>query len=217
VTVRNVSISTHGPNNDGCDPESCVDVLIEGCKFDTGDDCIAIKSGRNRDGRRVNVPTENVVVRGCEMKEGHGGVTIGSEMSGGVRNVFGENCRMDRPNLDRALRLKTNAVRGGFIENVYMRKVTVGQVADAVVHLDFYYEEGAKGGFLPRVKNIVVEDVTCAKSKHALYLRAFEKAPVEGLRLERCTFENVKEANVLEHVRGLVMKDVRINGRMASQ
>ncbi len=212
VTVRNVKVRSHGPNNDGCDPESCVDVLIEGCEFDTGDDCIAIKSGRNRDGRRLNKPTENVIVRGCAMKDGHGGVTIGSEVSGGVRNVFAENCRMDSPNLDRALRLKTNAVRGGFIENVYMREVTIGQVSDAVVHADFYYEEGEKGDFLPRVANIVVEDVTCRKSRRALYLRAFEKAPIEGVRLERCVFENVKDKDVVEHVNGLVWKDVTVNG-----
>ena len=95
VTVRKVHINSHGPNNDGCDPESCKDVLIEDCYFDTGDDCIAIKSGRNEDGRKANVPTENVIVRGCQMRDGHGGITIGSEISGGVRNVFGENCIMD--------------------------------------------------------------------------------------------------------------------------
>ncbi|MBI4891593.1 MAG: glycoside hydrolase family 28 protein [Acidobacteria bacterium] len=212
VTVRGVTVRSHGPNNDGCDPESCVDVLIENCKFDTGDDCIAIKSGRNRDGRRVNAPTENIIIRGCEMKDGHGGVTIGSEVSGGVRNVFAENCRMDSPNLDRVLRLKTNAVRGGFIENVYMRNVTVGQVADAVLHADFFYEEGEKGDFLPRVKNIVMEDVTCGRSQRAIYIRAFAKAPVEQVRLARCTFDNVKQGDVLENVKGLEQVDVRVNG-----
>jgi hypothetical protein len=97
VTVRNVAINSHGPNNDGCDPESCRDVLIEGCTFDTGDDCIALKSGRNEDGRRLSVPTENVIVRNCVMKDGHGGVVIGSEVSGGARNIFAEKCRMDSP------------------------------------------------------------------------------------------------------------------------
>ncbi len=97
VTVRNVKIDSHGPNNDGCDPDSCTDVLIENCVFSTGDDCIAIKSGRNRDGRRVGAPTENVIIRNCEMKDGHGGLTIGSEMSAGVRNVFVENCRSAAP------------------------------------------------------------------------------------------------------------------------
>jgi polygalacturonase len=82
VIVQNVSISTHGPNNDGCDPESCTDVLIKDCYFDTGDDCIAIKSGRNADGRRLNAPTENIIVQGCHMKDGHGGITVGSEISG---------------------------------------------------------------------------------------------------------------------------------------
>src|SRR5207247_1275617 len=90
VTVRGVTIVSHGPNNDGCNPESCRDVLIERCSFDTGDDCIALKSGRNDDGRRVGVPVENVVVRDCTMKDGHGGVTIGSEISGGARNIYAE-------------------------------------------------------------------------------------------------------------------------------
>ena len=97
VTVRGVTVNSHGPNNDGCNPESCRDVLIERCTFDTGDDCIALKSGRNDDGRRVNVPVENVVIRDCSMKDGHGGVVIGSEISGGARNVFAERCRMDSP------------------------------------------------------------------------------------------------------------------------
>src|SRR6478672_5481540 len=124
VTVRKLWISSHGPNNDGCDPESCKDVLIEDCFFDTGDDCIAIKSGRNDDGRRINVPTENIIVRGCTMKDGHGGITVGSEISGGVRNLFAENNKLDSPNLDHALRVKNNASRGGRLENFYFRNIT---------------------------------------------------------------------------------------------
>jgi hypothetical protein len=102
ITVRKVSVVSHGTNNDGCNPESCRDVLIEDCLFDTGDDCIAIKSGRNNDGRRVNVPSENIIIRNCVMKDGHGGVVLGSECSGGIRNVFVDDCEMDSPNLDRA-------------------------------------------------------------------------------------------------------------------
>nr|MCU0248558.1 glycosyl hydrolase family 28 protein [Bryobacter sp.] len=210
------TIKTHGPNNDGCDPESCRDVLIENCMFDTGDDCIAIKSGRNRDGRRLNIPCENILVAGCQMKDGHGGVTIGSEVSGGVRNVFAEQCRMDSPNLDRALRLKTNAVRGGVIENVFMRNVTIGQVADAVLHVDFLYEEGAKGEFMPTVRNIRMSGVTCMKSRHALYLRGFERSPIDGVLLEDCSFDGVARADVLEHVNGLVQRNVRVNGQPRS-
>jgi polygalacturonase len=215
VTVRRVKIRSHGPNNDGCDPESCRDVLIEGCEFDTGDDCIAIKSGRNADGRRIKVPTENVIIRDCVMKDGHGGVTIGSEISGDVRWVFAENCRMDSPNLDRALRLKTNAMRGGTLEHIFMRDCTVGQVADAVVHVDFIYEEGAKGAFLPVVRDINVERVTSRKSKHALFLRGFPNAPITDVHLTNCQFNDVANASVLENVRGLTYDHVAINGKPA--
>ena len=82
VIVQNVKINSHGPNNDGCDPESSRNVLIKNCEFSTGDDCIAIKSGRNNDGRRVNVPSENIIVQGCKMTDGQGGVVMGSEISG---------------------------------------------------------------------------------------------------------------------------------------
>lgn len=211
VTVRNLSIVSHGPNNDGCNPESCQDVLIEGCLFDTGDDCIAIKSGRNADGRRLNVPTENVIIRNCRFKDGHGGVTIGSEISGGVRNVFAEKCVMDSPNLDRALRFKNNAMRGGVLENIYMRDVEVGQVADAVLSIDFHYEEGAKGTFRPVVRNVHMENVTSRKSKYALYLRGFANAPIEGITIESCTFDNVEKPNVIEYVNDLELDDVDIN------
>lgn len=213
VTVRGVKINSHGPNNDGCDPESCRDVLIENCEFDTGDDCIAIKSGRNADGRRINVPSENIIVRGCRMKDGHGGVTIGSEISGGTRNVFVENCVMDSPNLDRALRLKNNAMRGGILENIYMRDCEVGQVADSILSVDFTYEEGAQGSFTPVARNIHMTNITSRQSKYALYLRGFENAPISNITIENCRFENVAKGNVLENVKALVMKDVRINGQ----
>ncbi|MBI4875916.1 MAG: glycoside hydrolase family 28 protein [Acidobacteria bacterium] len=216
VAVRGVKVSSHGPNNDGCDPESCADVLIEDCVFDTGDDCIALKSGLNNDGRRVDVPIENVVIRGCQMKDGHGGVTIGSEISGSARNIFAENCRMDSPNLDRVLRLKTNSVRGGVIENVHLRNIAVGQVADAVVQVDFHYEEGNSGTFKPVVPNIGLRNVTSKKSKYALYLRGYEDAPIRDVRLEDCTFEGVQKPDVLEHVQGLTRRNVRVNGTLAS-
>jgi polygalacturonase len=212
VTVRGVKAISHGPNNDGCNPESSRDVLIEDCLFDTGDDCIAIKSGRNRDGRRVGVPSENIIIRNCRMQDGHGGVTIGSEASGGVRNVFAEKCRMDSPNLDRALRLKTNSVRGGFIENIFMRNVTVGQVADAVLRIDLFYEEGNAGQFPPSVRRIEMMDVTSKKSKYALYLRGYPQTPLRDIRLARCSFENVSTPDIIENVEGLSLEQVLVNG-----
>jgi polygalacturonase len=217
VTVRNVNIRSHGPNNDGCNPESCRDVLIDGCTFDTGDDCIALKSGRNDDGRRLNVPVENVVIRNCTMKDGHGGVVIGSEISGGARNVFAEKCQMNSPQLDRALRIKTNSVRGGLIEGVYMRDVTVGEVAEAVVTINFFYEEGEGGKYLPTVKDIDVRNVTSKKSQYALLLRGFKNAPISGVRIEDCTFEGVAKDDLLENVKGIELRNVRVNGKVRNE
>jgi polygalacturonase len=213
VTVRGVKISSHGPNNDGCDPESCKDVLIKDCEFDTGDDCIAIKSGRNADGRRLNAPSENIIIQNCRMKDGHGGITVGSEISGGVRNVFAEDCRLDSPNLDTALRVKNNAMRGGLLENLYFRNIEVGQVAGAVITIDFNYEEGEKGRFTPVVRNFVVSDLKSGKSKYALDVQGFPKAPIYNLRLIDSSFDNVSEPNIIKNVEGFSFDNVRINGK----
>jgi unsaturated rhamnogalacturonyl hydrolase len=199
ITVRGVKIVTHGPNNDGFDPESSRDILVEDTLFDTGDDCIAIKSGRNGDGRRVNVPSENIVIRRCTMKDGHGGVVLGSECTGGIRNVFVEDCEMDSPELDRALRFKNNAVRGGVLENVFMRNVRIGRVGEAVVTIDLLYEEGAKGAFRPVVRNVQLDNVTSTASPRVLYVRGFEGAVIDDIRIRNSTFNGVTETEVVQH------------------
>jgi polygalacturonase len=214
VTVEKVRIESHGPNNDGCDPESCRDVLIKDSYFDTGDDCIAIKSGRNADGRRLRTPAENIVIQGCQMKDGHGGITIGSEISGGVRNVFAENCRLDSPNLDHALRVKNNRMRGGELRDLFFRNIEVGQVAHAPITIDFNYEEGAKGQFTPVVRNFVVSNLKSGKSKHALDVQGFPDAPIYDLLLEDCSFDNVAGEAIVKNVRNLMLHNVRINGKL---
>ena len=214
VIVQHVNINSHGPNNDGCDPESCSDVLIKGCSFDTGDDCIAIKSGRNADGRRLKTPTENIIVRDCVMKDGHGGITVGSEISGGVRNLFAEHCRLDSPNLDHALRVKNNAMRGGLLEDLHFRNLEVGQVAHAVITIDFNYEEGARGSFTPVVRNYTVDNLRSFRSKYALDVQGFPSAPIINLRLSKCTFDNVADGNIVRNVKDATVDDVKINGRI---
>jgi polygalacturonase len=214
VTVRNITIDSHGPNNDGCDPDACRDVLIEKCNFSTGDDCIAIKAGRNRDGRRVGVPCENVIVQDCIMKDGHGGVSIGSEVSGGIKNMYIRRCQMSSPHLQRALRIKTNSYRGGEIDNVQFTNVTVGQVAESVIEVDFYYEEGEGGPFRPVVKNILVSNVTCQKSKYAIYLRGYANAPITGVTLSHCTFNNAAKGNFFQNVQAITADDVTVNGKL---
>jgi polygalacturonase len=213
ISVINVTVKGLGPNNDGCDPESCKDILIKGCNFNTGDDCIAIKSGRNTDGRRVNVPSENIIVQDCIMKEGHGGVVIGSEISGGVRNVYAENCEMSSPNLERAIRIKTNSVRGGVIENIFARKIKVGEVREAVIKINYFYEEGDGGGFTPIVRNINIENITSEKSNYAVWIKAYERSPVKNVEIKNCVFNNVKKQNVIENVENLKLESVSINGK----
>jgi polygalacturonase len=216
VIVRGLMINSSGPNTDGCDPESCSDVLIENCFFNTGDDCIAVKSGRNEDGRRLHAPSENIVIRNCHMRDGHGGVTLGSEISGGVRNIFAENCTMDSPHLFSAIRIKNNAMRGGLIENIYARNIAVGQVSMAGISIDFFYEEGEAGKFIPVVRNVEVSNLTTRKAGYALFLRGFRHAPIENVQLTDCDFEGVEKKSVIENVQGIAFDDVRINGARVS-
>jgi polygalacturonase len=209
VTIRGVTVESHGPNSDGCDPESCRDVLIEDCTFNTGDDCIAIKSGRNADGRRIAQPSENIIIRGCTMKDGHGGVVLGSEMSGGIRNVFVENCTMDSPNLDRAIRLKSNSLRGGFLENLFVRNVRVGQVKEAVVRINLMYDKD-RGEHYPKVRNVFIENVTSEKSGRPFYFVGLEQAPIDNVVISNCTFKNAGEPSVFENVDEVFMRNVRL-------
>lgn len=210
VTVRGVKVNSHGHNNDGCNPESCKDVLIEDSLFDTGDDCIAIKSGRNDDGRRIGVPSENIIIRNCEMKDGHGGVVMGSEISGGVRNVFVENCRMDSPNLDRALRFKSNAKRGGVIENIYMRNVEIGQVAEAVLTIDFLYETGANGPHKPVVRNVNIENVRSTSSPRVMWIAGFPGAIIDDIKFVNCNFSGVEATERISNAAGISFKNVTV-------
>lgn len=217
LIVRGVTVVNDGPNGDGCDPESCKNVLIEDCVFDTGDDCIAIKSGRNEDGRKWNVPSENIVVRNCTMADGHGGVVIGSEISGGYRNLYVENCKMDSPNLDRVIRIKTSNARGGLIENIYVRNVEVGECKEAVLRINLDYEpnEVAKRGFTPEVRNVVLENVTCQKSKYGVWLYGLDEVTnINDVVLKNCEFNGVQTGGNYSH--GLVgevkFENCSING-----
>lgn len=217
VTIQNVRVISHGPNSDGCDPESCKNVLIKNCYFDTGDDCIALKSGRNQDGRRINRPIENVVIQDCQMKDGHGGVVIGSEVSGGARNIYAENCVMDSPNLDRALRVKTNKTRGGKIENLYFRNIKVGEVKEAVLRVNMRYMilSDTSQVFIPIVQNIYVENVTSEKSKYGVLIEGYSKDnPVENVHLKNCRFNGVAKGNSIEHGADLFFENYLLNNEL---
>jgi len=213
VVMRGVTVTGLGPNNDGCDPESVSGMVIERCTFDTGDDCIAIKSGRNADGRRLATPSRDIVIRDCTMRAGHGGVVIGSEASGGVENVFAERCRMSSPDLWYALRFKTNAVRGGRIAHVRARDISVGQVGRAAITCDFNYEEGANGAFRPELDDVVVERLRVANAVRVLDAQGLPQAPVGRLTLSDCRFDGVRQPSIVERVTALDLHDVYVNGR----
>jgi polygalacturonase len=216
ITVKNVTTKSIGPNTDGCNPESCKNVLIKGCNFSNGDDCIAIKSGRNNDGRRLAKPSENIIVQDCKMNDGHGGVVMGSEISGGVKNVFVENCVMDSPDLDRAIRLKSNTYRGGTIENVFVRNIKIGEVRETVLKINMKYapHEGPGGEFLPVIKNIFLENITSKKSEHALVLDGLENSKIENIFIKDCSFDGVENKSILNHVDRLELSNVYINGKL---
>ena len=211
VTIDGVTFASLGPNSDGCDPESCKNVVIKNCFFDTGDDCIAIKSGRNADGRRINVPSENILISNCKMRNGHGGVVIGSEISGGVRNVFVESCEMSSPDLDRGIRIKTNSVRGGLIENFFIRDVTIGEVQTAIV-IDFDYEEGDAGRFTPTVRNIDIRNLVCQNAHKVFQVRGYQRSPIQNLHLTNCHFKEAEEIGILEQLDNFVAENVTIKG-----
>lgn len=219
LTVKGVHIQNDGPNGDGCDPESCKNVLIEDCFFDTGDDCIAIKSGRNRDGRTWNIPSENIIVRNCRMKNGHGGVVVGSEISGGYRNLFVENCVMDSPDLDRVVRIKTNSCRGGVIENIFVRNVEVGQCGESVLKINLVYEpkEVCQRGFNPTVRNVYLDNVNCKKSKYGVMIEALDdECNVYNIEVKDCNFDGVATGgnSIKGNTDDIRLVNLRINGEV---
>lgn len=213
VTVRGVSVLSLGPNSDGCDPESSTDVLIEDTLFDTGDDCIAIKSGRNADGRRIAAPSERIVIRNCQMRAGHGGVTIGSEVSGGVRDVFAERNTMSSPDLERGLRIKTNAARGGVVENIFMRDTEILEVGSAV-DIDMLYmhtEEDLSNPHTPVVRNIRVERLTVKQAEVAISIVGMDSSPVGGLVIRDSVFRNVARGSRLANAGMVLLENVALD------
>lgn len=213
VIVERVKVISHGPNNDGCDPEACKNVLIKDCYFDTGDDCIAIKSGRDEDGRRIGRPAENHIIEGCEMKDGHGGVVIGSEIAGGARNIYAVNNTMDSPELDRVLRIKTSSSRGGVIENVFMKDTKVGTYKEAAVKFNMFYEK--PGNFIPTIRNIWVENMDVEKGgQYGLLSAAYKSSPVKNVKMINVNIKGVKVPMKVDYIEGLDFQNVRINGEI---
>ena len=215
VTVNNVNIEIHGPNNDGCNPEYSSYIRISNSTFNTGDDCIAIKSGRNDEGRRVNIPSENILIENCKMIDGHGGVVIGSEISAGVRNIFVRNCVMNSPNLERAIRIKTNSIRGGFVEDVYVKNLDVIEVEEAVLKINTFYGfyGEPEGPYIPSIRNIYLENIRVKNGgKYAVMIDGRPQKPVSNVVLKDFYVEKVKEAFKISDSEPIKFRNTQING-----
>ncbi len=209
VIIRDVTVITAGehartPNGDGVDVSSCRNVLIENCTFDTGDDCIAVKAGRDRDGLRVALPSENVVIRNCTILHGHGGIVIGSETAGGVRNVFAYGCSFK--GTDRMVRIKTARGRGGAIENLWFRDLRGGEIGEEAIHINALYSgtrlpAGIVSASTPRVRNVSFERIFCTSGKgYAVDLLGLPEMPVENV-----SFDSL----AMSTARGIRCADVR--------
>lgn len=212
VTVRRIQVDSPHLNSDGFDPESCTDVLIEDCVFKTGDDCIAIKSGRDQDGWRTGRPTENVVIRRCEMHAptAGSGLAIGSEMSGGVRNVYAESLRMGAAKI--ALNIKANLDRGGAVENISVRDVSV-ESTDLLVQVTTDYHGYRGGDFPPRFRGFTFENLRCSQSPTPLSAIGRPTSRIEDLTLRNLRIDGATTPAAIRHARNVVTEQVLVNGQ----
>ncbi|GAB2607474.1 glycoside hydrolase family 28 protein [Kribbella endophytica] len=215
VTVRDLVIDSEGPNNDGIDIESCRSVLIRGCDITAGDDCVVIKSGRENDGLRVGVPSEDIVVEQCTLTVKYGAITIGSDMTGGVRNLYVRDCVIGSPRLYFGLYIKTNSIRGGFAENIYLKDLTISHLTKEVVQCNFHRGEGDTGPLTPLVRNVELRNVTVGHARNVLHVRGYKRSPIQGLRLVDCTFTEIEAPSTIEYA-DVSLDNVTVNGRSAS-
>jgi polygalacturonase len=212
VTVDGLTISSSGPNTDGCDPESCDGVVVQNVTYDTGDDCMAIKAGRDSDGRRVNVPCQNVVIQNCTFANGHGGITIGSEMTGGVKNVYARDLSMNSANLQAGHRIKTNTRRGGYVLNTNVYRVNAGAAGGPLLLIQGTYN-GQTGNFPPTVTGITLRDwkvASCAGIWSIVGASATD--PVGTATLDDLTITTSTAANSAKDITNLIVKDVTVGG-----
>ena len=211
LIVRRVTIDSHYPNNDGCDPESTSNVLIENCTFRTGDDAVAIKSGRDADGRRVARASKNIVIRNCLFKSECNGLCIGSEMSGGAENIYMHDIKVEH--VKNAIYFKSNRDRGGYIRNVQVSDIEVGHVDGAILRFETNYQ-GYRGGTFPSLyENFHIRNVRADESDNfAIFMDGLPERPMRDIVIENFTAKNVKIPCHLYATEDVIMNNVAING-----
>ncbi|HEX8015843.1 MAG TPA: glycoside hydrolase family 28 protein, partial [Flavobacterium sp.] len=208
VVLRNLKVYAHGHNNDGVDPEMSQNVLIENCVFDQGDDAIAIKSGCGKNAWLLKTPSKNIVIRNCTVKNGHQLVAIGSELSGGIENVFIDNCTVvDRAKLNHLLFIKTNERRGGFVKNIYMSNIVSGKIDEGILGIDtdVLYQWRTLVSTIERrltpIKDVYLENVKATNVKFISKISGQKELPIENIFLKDVAADVVKEnKNIHENV-----------------
>ncbi len=207
ITARKVKFDAFNKNNDGFDPEYSKNILIEDIDFNNADDNVAIKAGRDYEGRKTAITSENIIVRNSRFKGLHG-VVIGSEMSAGVQNVFVENCTYGGY-CKRGIYLKSNPDRGGFIKDIYVNDVEFGDVEDAIFITAYYHGEGK--GFETEIKNIFFENLQFKTASHAgLVIQGYPTKKVTDVFLTNVKVDSCATAISLTNTDNIVFNDVVI-------
>lgn len=218
VIVRGLRINAvGGPNTDGVNLDSSRNVLVEDCEIRSGDDCITLKSGVNEDGRRVARPTENIVIRRCRTHEGHGGVVIGSEMSGGVRNVLVEDCEF--VGTDNGLRIKSNKSRGGFVEDITYRKIKMRGVKQDAIQISVVYNAylpDKLGDSPPLLRRLVFSEIDCQGAQYAFRGVGIAERPLSDITLKDVRM-TADQGMQFHNVNGLVLERLKLNIKNGSE
>lgn len=216
VTINAVSIfNPPSPNTDGINPESCKYVHISNCHISVGDDCITIKSGKDVPGRTKATPAENYTITNCTMLSGHGGVVIGSEMSGGVKKIVISNCVFD--GTDRGIRIKTARGRGGVVEDIRVDNIVMKNIRDQAIVLDMEYAKvnpEPLSDRTPQFRNIRFSNIT-AYTKQAMYINGLDEMPVQEISLNDVVFE-AETGIVIKNAKDVEFHNVRVNTKIGS-
>ncbi|WP_207425150.1 glycoside hydrolase family 28 protein [Pedobacter sp. SYSU D00535] len=207
ITARKMKFEAFNKNNDGFDPEYSKNILIEDINFNNGDDNVAIKAGRDHEGRRTAISSENIIIRNCRFKGLHG-VVIGSEMSAGVQNVFVENCKASGY-CKRGIYLKSNPDRGGFIRDIYVNNVTFTDVEDAFFITSYYHGEGK--GFETDIRNVFVDNVKFRKATNAgVVIQGYPSKKVKDIHFSNVTIDTAATGVSLSNAENIVFNNVII-------
>jgi hypothetical protein len=215
VTVDSVTTSATNSNTDGCDPECCDHVVIQNCTLGAGDDNIAIKSGRDVDGRRINTPSQNIVIVGCHMSGPWGAITCGSELTGGIRNVYAYKITANPTRY--ALFVKSNTQRGGFATNINLDSITASNQKGAFAFVTMAYN-GQHGSFPPDFGGFSITNSTGHTAPYAFDVTGLSSDSVHGITASNCTFTNMSHGtDVMSNVTGISFKNVTINGKTVTK